>query len=87
VLGLILASGVGGLLLGRYFKVYACFPTILVLFAAACFIGRIDGWMSGLQAFVFSVIALQLCYLIGVLTRRAFGNSLAPTKAPSRDFM
>lgn len=86
MLGLVLASGISGLLLGRYFKIYVCFPTILVLVAAAYFVGHTDGLMAGVLAFVFSVIALQICFLIGA-TVRVFTENFAPTKAPSEDFM
>ncbi|TWB93169.1 hypothetical protein FBZ93_111208 [Bradyrhizobium macuxiense] len=63
MLALILASGICGLLLGRYFKVYVCFPTILILIPAAYFIG--DGLTGAILTFVLSSTATQLCYLIG----------------------
>jgi hypothetical protein len=92
VLGLVLASGIGGLLLGRYFTVYACFPTTLVLIGAACSVGQAEGLMAGILAFVFSVTAMQICFLIGAAAR-VQSDDLAPTapasrtKAPSGDYM
>ncbi|MFQ3453027.1 hypothetical protein PMN64_06865 [Bradyrhizobium sp. UFLA01-814] len=63
MLAFILASGICGLLLGRYFKVYVCFPTILILIPAAYFVGH--GLTGAILAFVSSSTAMQLCYLIG----------------------
>jgi hypothetical protein len=86
VLGLVLASGVCGLLLGRYFKIYATLPTVFVLLAVAYFVGHADGLMKGILAFVFSLIAMQGCFLIGA-TIRVFSDNFAPTKAPAEDFL
>jgi hypothetical protein len=82
VLGLVLASGICGLLLGRYFTVYACFPTTLVLIAAAYSVGQSEGLMAGILAFVFSLTAMQICFLIGAAAR-VQSEDLAPT-APAR---
>ena len=59
VLGLVLVSGVCGLLLGRYFTVYALLPAVFVLLASVYFGGQADGLMKGILAFVFSLIAMQ----------------------------
>jgi ABC-type microcin C transport system permease subunit YejE len=80
------ASGVCGLLLGRYFKIYATLPTVFVLLAVAYFVGHADGLMKGILAFVFSLIAMQGCFLIGA-TIRVFSDNFAPTKAPAEDFL
>ena len=77
MLGLVLASGICGLLLGRYFRVYVCFPIVLVLVAAAYFVGQTDGLMTGVLAFVFGVIVLQICFLIGA-TVRILTENFAP---------
>jgi len=77
VLGLVLASGICGLLLGHYFRVYVCFPIVLVLVVAAYFVGQTDGLMTGVLAFVFGVIALQICFLIGASVR-VFTENFAP---------
>ncbi|MES5487849.1 hypothetical protein QMZ05_34340 [Bradyrhizobium sp. INPA03-11B] len=65
MLALILASGVCGLLLGRYFNVYVCFPAILILIPAAYFVEHRDGLTRAILTFVLSSTAMQLCYLIG----------------------
>jgi hypothetical protein len=86
VLGLVLVSGVSGLLLGRYFIVYALLPAIFVLLAAVYFGGQADGLMKGILAFVFSLIAMQGCFLIGA-TIRVFRDNFAPTRAPLEYFL
>jgi hypothetical protein len=63
VLGLVVASGICGLLLGRYFKVYVVLPMVLVLLGPAYFLGQAD-MMRGILAFVFSLVAMQFCFLI-----------------------
>jgi len=91
VLGLVLASGICGLLLGRFLKIYVCLSTTLVLIAAAWSVGESEGLTAGILAFVFSVTAMQFCFLIGA-TARAH-EDLAPTapasrnKSPSQDYM
>ncbi len=86
MLGLVLASGVCGLLLGRYFKIYACFPTIIVLIAVASFVGQADGLTKGILAFVFSATAMQVCFFISAAVSM-FSENFEPKKAPSEDFM
>jgi hypothetical protein len=86
VLGLVLVSGVSGLLLGRYFIAYALLPAIFVLLAAVYFDGQADGLMKGILAFVFSLIAMQGCFLIGA-TIRVFRDNFAPTRAPLEYFL
>jgi hypothetical protein len=86
VLGLVLASGICGLLLGRFFKIYACFPLVLVLIPVAYFVGHADSLTKGILAFVFSVIAMQACFLIGAAVR-IFTENFEPQQAPSEDFI
>jgi hypothetical protein len=86
MLGLVLASGICGLLLGRYFKIYACFPTILVLIPVAYFVGHADSLTKGILAFVFGVITMQACFLIGAAVR-IFIENFEPQMAPSEDFI
>jgi hypothetical protein len=89
VLGLVLASGICGLLFGRYFKIYPCFPTTLVLIAATYLVGEAEGLAAGILAFVSSVTAMQICFLIGAAVR-VHCEDTAPasrTKAPSEDYM
>ncbi|WP_426434923.1 hypothetical protein [Bradyrhizobium genosp. P] len=84
--GLVLASGICGLLLGRYYKMYVCLPTMALLIPAAYFVGHADSLTKGILAFVFSGIALQLCYMIGAGVR-IFIENFEPQKAPSEDFI
>ena len=85
MLGLILASGVRGLLLGRYFRVYATLPLVCVLIALVYFGGQADGLMKGILAFVFSLIAMQVCFLISGIIQ-VFLDNFAPQKAPAEEF-
>ena len=64
MLGLVVASGICGLLLGRYFKIYMILPMVFVLLGPAYFLGQADGLMRGILAFVFSLVAMQVCFLI-----------------------
>jgi len=86
MLGLVLASGICGLLLGRYFKMYVCLPTMVLLIPAAYFVGHADSLTKGILAFVFSAIALQVCYAVGAAVR-LFIENFEPQKAPSEDFI
>ena len=85
VLGLIVASGICGLLLGWYFKIYVTLPMVLVLLGPAYFLGQADGLMRGILAFVFSLIAMQVCFLISA-TIQVFLDNFAPQKAPAEEF-
>ena len=86
MLGLVLASGICGLLLGRYYKMYVCLPTMVLLIPAAYFVGHADSLTKGILAFVFSAIALQVCYILGAAVR-VFIENFEPQKAPSEDFI
>jgi hypothetical protein len=86
VLGLVLASGICGLLLGRFFRIYACIPLVLVLIPVVYFVWHADSLTKGILAFVFSVIAMQACFLIGA-TVRIFTENFKPQRAPSEDFI
>lgn len=82
MLGLVVASGICGLLLGWYFKVYVTLPMGFVLLGPAYFLGQADGLMWGILAFVFSLIAMQVCFLISGFIRVHLDN-FAPQKAPA----
>ncbi|KJC62752.1 hypothetical protein UP10_00815 [Bradyrhizobium sp. LTSPM299] len=86
MLGLVLVSGICGLLLGRYYKMYVCLPTTVLLIPAAYFVGQTDSFTNGILAFVFSAIALQVCYAFGAAVR-IFIENFGPQKAPSEDFI
>src|SRR5258708_36907385 len=86
MLGLVLASGVCGLLLGRYFKIYACFPTIIVLISVAGFFLKKNGLTKGILAFVFSATAMQVCFFISAAVSM-FREKLQPKKNRSEDLL
>ena len=87
MLGLVLASGICGLLMGRFFeRIYACVPLVLVLIPVAYFVGHADSLTKGILAFVLSVITMQACFLIGAAIR-IFTINFEPQKAPSEDFI
>ena len=85
MLGLVVASGICGLLLGWYFKIYVTLPMVLVLLGPAYFLGQADGLKRGILAFVFSLIAMQVCFLISA-TIQVFLDNFAPQKAPAEEF-
>ncbi|KWV58557.1 hypothetical protein AS156_33755 [Bradyrhizobium macuxiense] len=86
MLGIVLASGICGLLLGRYFKVYVCLPAMLLVIPAAFLVGHADGLTMGFVAFISGVVAMQGCFLIGA-TIRIFIENFEPQRAPSEDFI
>jgi hypothetical protein len=79
VLELVVASGICGLLLGWHCKVYVTLPMVLVLLGPAYFLGQADGLMRGILAFVFSLIAMQVCFLISGIIQVYFLDNFAPT--------
>jgi hypothetical protein len=82
--GLIIASGVCGLLFGRYFKIYALIPAMLVLAGIACFLASQQGWAIGVLSFVLGTVAIQLCYFLSVGVT-IFMDNVEPAKAPSEE--
>lgn len=86
MLGIVLASGICGLLLGRYFRVYVCLPAILLLVPVTYVVGHTDGLAAWIAAFISSAVALQGCFLIGAMIR-IFIENFEPRRAPSEDFI
>jgi hypothetical protein len=84
--GLIIASGVCGLLFGRYFKMYALIPAALVLGGIACFLVSKQGLAFGVLSLVLATIAMQLCYFLSVAIT-IFMDNFEPAKAPSEEFL
>ena len=84
--GLIIASGVCGLLFGRYFKIYALIPATLVLAGIAYFLASKQGLAIGVLCLVLATAALQLCYFLSVAVSM-FMDNFAPAKAPSEEFL
>jgi hypothetical protein len=84
--GLIIASGVCGLLFGRYFKVYALIPATLVLVGIAYFLASKQGLAIGVLSLVLATVAMQLCYYLSVVIT-VFMDNFEPAKAPSEEFL
>ena len=70
------------MLLGWYFKIYVTLPMGFVLLGPAYFLGQADGLMWGILAFLFSLIAMQVCFLISGFIQVHLDN-FAPQKAPA----
>jgi hypothetical protein len=84
--GLVIASGVCGLLFGRYFKVYSLIGAELGLAGIACFLAYRQGWASGVLSFVLATVAVQLCYFLSVVVN-IFVDYFEPAKAPTREVL
>jgi hypothetical protein len=84
--GLIIASGVCGLLFGRYFRMYSLIGAELVLAGIAYFLASRQGWAIGVLSFVLATVAIQLCYFLSVGVTIFMAN-FAPAKAPSEEFL
>jgi hypothetical protein len=84
--GLIIASGVCGLLFGRYFKMYALIPAALVLAGIAYFLASKQGLAIGVLSLVLATFAMQLCYFLSVVIT-VFMDNFEPAKAPSEEFL
>jgi hypothetical protein len=81
--GLIIASGVCGLLFGRYFRVYSLIGAELLLAGIAYFLASQQGWAIGVLSFVLATVAIQICYLLSAGVSIFFDN-VEPAKAPRR---
>jgi hypothetical protein len=81
--GLIIASGVCGLLFGQYFRVYSLIGAELVLAGIACFLACRQGWAIGVLSFVLATVAIQICYLLSAGVSIFFDN-VESAKAPRR---
>jgi hypothetical protein len=84
--GLVIASGVCGLLFGRYFKIYSLVPAELVLAGIAYFLASQQGWAIGVLSLVLATVALQLGYFLSVGIN-IFMDNFEPAKAPSEEFL
>ena len=84
--GLILASGICGVLFGRYFRIYSLIPAEFVLAGIAYFLASQQGWAIGVLSFVLATVAIQLCYFLSVAVSM-FMDNFAPAKAPSEEFL
>jgi hypothetical protein len=83
--GLIIASGVCGLLFGRYFRVYSLIAAELVLAGIAYFLACQQGWAIGVLSFVLATVAIQLCYFLSGVSISV--DNFERVKAPSEEFL
>ena len=86
MLALIIASGVCGLLFGRYFKMYALLPAALVVAGMACYLASKQGLAIGVLSLALATVAMQLCYFLSVAVT-VFMDNFEPAKAPSEEFL
>jgi hypothetical protein len=84
--GLIAASGICGLLFGRYFRIYSLIAAELVLAGIAYFLASQQGWAIGVLSFVLATVAIQVCYLLSVAVS-IFMENFEPAKAPSEELL
>jgi uncharacterized Tic20 family protein len=84
--GLIAASGICGLLFGRYFRIYSLIAAELVLAGIGYFLASQQGWAIGVLSFVLATVAIQLCYFLSVAVS-IFMDNFEPAKAPSEEFL
>ena len=84
--GLIAASGICGLLFGRYFRIYSLIAADLVLAGIAYFLASQQGWAIGVLSFVLATVAIQVCYLLSVAVS-IFMENFEPAKAPSEELL
>ena len=83
--GLIIASGVCGLLFGRYFKIYALIPAALVIAGIAYLLASGQGLAIGVLSLVLAAVAMQLCYFLSAAIT-IFMENIKPAKAPQKNF-
>jgi hypothetical protein len=86
VWGLIIASGVCGLLFGGYCKIYALIPAALVIAGIAYFLASRQGLAIGVLSLVLAAVAMQLCYFLSAAIT-IFMENIKPAKAPSEEFL
>ena len=84
--GLIAASGICGLLFGRYFRIYSLIAAELVLAGIAYFLASQQGWAIGVLSFVLATVAIQMCYFLSVAVS-IFIDNFEPAKAPSEELL
>jgi hypothetical protein len=82
--GLIIASGVCGLLFGQYFKVYSLIGAELLLAGIAYFLVCPQGWAIGVLSFVLATVNIQLCYFLSVCVNIFMDTSSLPKHPPKK---
>ncbi len=65
---LIVASGIIGLLLGRFLRPYALIPATFLIIVPALHLGTAQGFEAGVLAFVASAVVMQIAYFASLMT-------------------
>ena len=65
---LIIASGIAGVLLGRFFRGFAVVPATILIMVPAWYLGHEQGFATGVMAFVVSAMVMQVSYFAIFLT-------------------
>jgi hypothetical protein len=84
--GLIIASGVCGLLFGRYFNPYTLIPATLVITGIACFLASKQGLAIGALSLVLATVAMHSCYFLSAAIT-IFMDNFKAAKAPSEEYL
>ncbi|WFU39376.1 hypothetical protein QA640_34200 [Bradyrhizobium sp. CB82] len=71
---LIVASGVAGLLLGRFFRAFTLIPATMLILVPAWYLGAQQGLVTGATAFLVSAVVMQVVYFASLLTRLLVEN-------------
>jgi hypothetical protein len=82
ILLLTVASGLIGVVLARFFRVFVLIPALLVIAVPAYFLGRDQGVSAGLIAFALSAVAMQVSYFVSMVAIVLMEN-FSIEKAPS----
>lgn len=65
---LIIASGIAGVLLGRFLRGYTVVPATVMILVPAWYLGHEQGLATGVTAFVVSAVVMQVSYFTILLT-------------------
>jgi hypothetical protein len=80
---LIIASGISGLLLGRFFRPSALVPATLLILAPAWHLGVEQGFGAGVLTFILGAVVMQVCYFVSLMTYLLFENLSVIDNVPS----
>lgn len=64
---LMMAGGVAGILLGRFFRVHVLIPATMLIMVPAFYLGHEQGFATGATAFVASAVVMQVTYFTSLL--------------------
>ena len=65
---LIIASGIAGVFLGRFFRGFAVVPATILIMVPAWYLGHEQGLATGVTAFVVSAMVMQVFYFAIVVS-------------------